>query len=685
MLKKLKISLIIIMIMALSYFIAAADELEDAMLQFDETYQKQLEIALDVKQWEKFSDRLNDEAVEQNLLEKLKNMPHDDAVLSNRWKKYFIPVLYEKLSDKITKKNQQWSKDYLDLVKNFNLAQINLQSFQETADSLNNALDTYLTLHKRLLSVEEVYLQNLKGVDTTFLVLGISQWDTHTQKSNECFNTIVKGGKAFVRQEFENTALIFSHTSMEEFRIKKDIIRSYSGGQIEEYETDPLLFQDETTMIAVQQYRVFPEFPKIGSSKMPDIEIPDDEKSVPSGNYYLPLKTDNTSNSFQADIFLKQLSNIIDDAKNFLGYSKESIADNLFDKIKHLLNKVQKKNKISLDQIINFNTQYNSDIEPIEDEINQTGRKISNDLNKLIKKIVNIDPKAEISSLTRDITNFLKSSEPEESYNFKDSIKNRLNKIKKTLFFEHRDQAEHQLTEKIQKRKMLIFTIQSEFVPGGALAGSIPPKILTEALKRLKIRKERLVSYEFSIVEDRVLVNHQAAQYYDNGTVVRYFMPVPVLSFQKSIESGGTVAKMSILLALEIEYVKREENNLQSYRSEKDFINRTFHDKENNLIWLIGNEEDCLTYNEIEDILPNDFNIPTIKQLNLLNLFLNKDTSKALYQKYKYLFQSRTELWTAKFKKYTKKRATFQMSSEIIEYHNPDSYCGLAVAVKKVP
>ena len=143
-------------------------------MEFDKTYKERLTNVIHPDKW-KETPRIDEIDNIRNILgQELTKHNYDVATTKEKtaWKKGFLPIAYQCLADFISDKNERWRKEYLDLVKDFNVAQLNQQAFNEISNTLMLNLQTFADMQRRLLSVEEVYLRNLEAIPTTYPAVG---------------------------------------------------------------------------------------------------------------------------------------------------------------------------------------------------------------------------------------------------------------------------------------------------------------------------------------------------------------------------------------------------------------------------------------------------------------------------------------------------------------------------------
>nr|VFK56334.1 MAG: hypothetical protein BECKTUN1418F_GA0071002_10852 [Candidatus Kentron sp. TUN]VFK62592.1 MAG: hypothetical protein BECKTUN1418E_GA0071001_10832 [Candidatus Kentron sp. TUN] len=557
--------------------------------------------------------------------------------------------------------------------------------------------------------------------------MGRRDWKHKTERVSKTINQIVSDGKVYIRTKLGNNTLVFSDSSLDDTKLRKDISRIYSGGPIDEYETDAITFQDELTYYALQKYRMFPIFssPIVGEDSS---TVPPSEKRPLSGSKYWILAQGSGAHSdkiLQSEEILKQI---------------EGLPDELADEAIHQIKEVSDANAKSMRLVRQFSEQYEKDIEPIHNEIEILRQKISKNTTKIKGMIQKQDSDVGLFSFDRltgkalrlSKTDFLKKRDLQIA-TLLQKIEGQLDTYKNEQFIIRTLRSEQRFSNKISKRKMFIFATQSMFVQRD-LARDVPSKLLKTAMERLKSRKDRLVAYEHSVIKDGKLVHKNAATYYDSGHVTRFYMPPPILSFHKGL-SGSTMSRMSLLVALEVEFNKHdavghkpspsppkitpnhhepfEERKVEPFRWYKPLKSENitrddheplrkkalpekkepleekkkpteFRDVERGLTWYIDSHDIICgsSFKEVREALKPGFTIPSLGQLRDLKALLASDALGERKKRVEFLLEPDVKLWTDSVKRISRKRLMFELESGSKKYHR-ETKIGCLVGVRR--
>jgi len=689
--KKYSITIFILIIIVLSSTIqiCLCSEIET---EFDNEFSNLLNNITNLKNWQTIpTGKTEKEVLYQNIVEISEKMTNNTdyakKYMENKdriWLKHFLKKLNQKLTNYVNDSNQIWNKDYLELVQEFNNAQIRLQTYSEISNNLNFSLDSLRDIRIRIKSIKDVYKQNLKGIPTSFLIIGRREWDPYGQTLQTSYNSIDRGAKHFVIEKLSNNNLIFSKTIVKNARIIQDVVTSYKGGVVEPYETDPIPFQLYNVSHLVQMYRCYPRFNSIQRDDQAEFQIEKDDtqyEHVTSENIFQIVQTWN-------------------------------IKEKHVPKMKEFLKEVEQKNQSSNVILSDFDKKYNVQM----NAINEPKLNAEKALKDNIKKIKEIDGiwrmQESVFTLDKyiDLILDLSDIDIEKGIRQRKKINNLLQHIKEH-FINQTDIAKQRFTDKIKRRKMIVFTNCHEFFHKSQKSVELNKTLLKNAIEVLRVRKTKLVNFELAVVKDGMLQNEWAYKYYNHGIIKKYFMMPPILTY---IDSES--ARLSFFLAQEVEFVELQNSSIKSVTSLDEKIESmlknerpsvvtpaktvyvskpevTVNKKLNfmlvtpdNMKWFIhakNNTIQNITYNSAKKKLPNGYRIPKLIQLKNLRKYLIARNVEGTHAKIFFqLLTTNKGVWTTDIDHIMDKCLTFNFKTNETKYRVFD-YLGIIIGVKR--
>jgi hypothetical protein len=195
---------------------------------------------------------------------------------------------------------------------------------------------------------------------------------------------------------------------------------------------------------------------------------------------------------------------------------------------------------------------------------------------------------------------------------------------KLTNFQNYYQNFEAKLVEKNNSRKMLLFTIKEELLHKDQRPTELAQALLSQAINTLNYRKGQLTSYTISVVENNELISRDMVNYYDNGKITRYLMLSPVQSFVNYGQSGSDTPKLSLLLAMEVEFTKKgviphdfskTPNNSSPTPSPVIQGDKNIMMVPDEKISLLIPNDRCSSFDQSEQLLRKGFVLPGIDQL----------------------------------------------------------------------
>ena len=545
------------------------------------------------------------------------------------WLKDFLPRLYQSLSDDVNRKNEQWYQEYMELVQNYNQATMNVKQFESLRANLMISLKNLNELRLRIKSVRDVHLQQLQGVPTTFLVFGTRTWDHLKESRGKSYNIIQEGVKSFAAKRFiDQNSFVFSDLTVKDSRVVSETIQMYGAGEIEAYETDPHVFYKHTRTFVVHRYRCYPQFNSTESGG----------PTVPS-----PPEAKNTEYS------------IVDHRNVDKIFVQWDIGEKDQEKINELLDRTENNNLSAVGSIRKLDEEYIARMHTIETLLDKTGDDILSALDELCAGIGEIFGDFDDSELKKQIESYLRQQDAVSADGNHDRLDRILSRIR-TKYDEEAIKAEEDFQNKLARRTKTIFTLRQGFMGDDQQFSELTQKLLEGSFDTIMLRKNNLMRYEITVVENKKLVNHKAEEYYKEGKIRRYYMFPPVLTFE------GSISKLSCFLALQVEFSRDETSSsglpkpaFQTAQTgslppvqetgpsvtppplppqvEAPPDPRIMDDSDSGLQWLVYLENDELGCFSFEDavghIRSKGFSMPSMSQLKLIQNRLQSSHAKA--------------------------------------------------------
>jgi len=610
---------------------------------------KRYEKAMHIKLWDTIDTPMNLDALSDHLILSLKNMG-----LETELKKPYLTSFLTKVNDIVTdisSENEKiWGDTYISKIQKFSEIESLLQNFIDEERQLSTAIDTLIDQKKRLHSLTEVFLQQLSGIPTRYLILGKIKWDT-TKPGYKYDNYISKKASSYINKELAAT-LIFSNTIIENSTIVRSVIHNIKSIQVEEHGADPKTIQYENERYLMQIYRCYPRYDN-------NFIEEEDHSGTEENTLIIEFEPEYVH---MDDAFFSSQS-MIDH------YTK---AEGLIEEAKLLVKKVEKENELNINKIEVFDKRYKKSMQIIEDKKNETLKKLWDVTNVLTERIYYDLHKNKEDINFIDIRN--KISKPVsqlENLNIEDinkasEIKTRIVKYlesKRALIIKLKKKQVENIVNLIKQKKMLVYTIKSKNIGTYDDPKIEAVKLLKGVLRTLNQRKKQFQAYELSVVDNGNLVTSKVSSYYNEGFPTRCLIFPAVL--QHPVKQA---LRLSLFLALEVEYTKKSDQ-------EKLLV---YQDSNNNLSWFLDINE-CFSFDESKKRLPAHFRFPTKDQMLQFRNFLANN--QLIMDKHLYLLKGGNEMWTREDDFMTGKIFTYDYAQEKFSRHSK-SFCAFSIGVK---
>jgi len=434
---------------------------------------------------------------------------------------------YKTLREEANDLSEDWTDQYFALVSEVQEREEKLQRYKSLISSIASREEVIKTFKDNLESLKSIFEYRLKAIPYAYLVLSYKKDDMIKRSGMEIYKELHEQAKLYLRENYSPIS-IYSETRIKNLQLVKDRIEAESSCRIESFESDPIYQNTEDKFFfMIHAFRIFNEFKP--------------EKKVESGS-------DSETDKINPDInFIRMDAQQFDDENTLPQWIKERIKNN--EKFQNGLRRKQKNTRdINNDQIVNY---VKVDSQYLEESSRIRAKKKKQE-NELIK---------ETSELKREFAN-------KEYDHLKIDLKT----------------AQDNLNEHVLQREMIVFTVQKEVVHIDQTIETLHEKLAINAYKTLKERATQLYSYRFFSVENGVLTNWKAKDYYSDPTPVQIAVPLKSAVYIND-ESGGY--RCGVLMGLRVRL--KMQNRNKRYNQEGEGVVQDLRTK---LEWLMGPDKD---------------------------------------------------------------------------------------------
>jgi len=594
----------------------------------------------------------------KNLLNEFVNQMPIESVETKPYIKQFIPSVRKQITQLVNDRNKEWTDEYLAKIQQYNESRARSQNFLDELSQFSSSLENLLSQKKRQHSLTRIYLQNMAGIPTTYLIIGKSMWDPNSKTAPQLiFEQITHNAAHFIASDLGDT-LIFSNTIISNSKISSDVIKSTKKVRVEEFETDPIYFTLGSMCYVIHKYRSYPMY-HISTSEISNHSIQINSSKIKRDIKYWNIDGSNISNYQKDNTFPKSL---IEQA------SKQ-------------INDIENENTVSINQVKGFAKKYKQSWDMVHQKQKKIILKITI-IKRLIKeKIENLVTEDDYQSqLKNPLIEFQQTNNIEKAEDLKEKMINWLRKLANT-FQTQKQAVETDINNWLKNRKMIVFTSKSEIMGVGEVPNNVASRLLSSAFTSLEKRKRQLISYKLSTVKGGRLVSHEAEDFYNDGVPIRYLIYPPILTYLGNPSGGTQYYNISLFMAWEVHYAEQNtKESAYNTTGQKNVASNIYYDQEQNLSWFFGDEE-CFSFQEAKAILPEGFKLPKRSDMTALRFFVNKKEMTTLRNHYNYLLQSATELWTGEQSSVTDKIYTYNIAANE-EFSHSASSCCYIVGVK---
>jgi len=597
----------------------------------------------DLQKWYKFGDLQINGDVKKVLQEKLQTYGEDiiEESIDTPYLANFFKNTTEKVASMASDLDKKWGDKYIEKIQSFSNVQTLYLNFFDEKRQLITALDTLLSQKKRLHSLQKVFLQQISGIPTTYLIAGRSKWKAKMGKYGKINDKISNGAQSFIKKNLRSN-LIFHNAEVKDSKIAQNVIISVTNLQVEEHGADPFTYMAPKQLFILQRYRCFPRYDK-----------PESETNLPVSNQTNDIQYWHLGHNFFED---ELPASLISDAR---------------DEFK----KVSQENESNIAKIDGFEERYKKSWKMIDEKKNKNIKKMWDVTNQLTEKIYYELREPDMVSIRRNLSEPVRRIEDmsyrdiEAAENLTEDIDTYLDGIAKRINSD-KTKKRKDIDKLVQQKNIVMHTIKSKILGSQDDPQEEAYKLLKGEIDTLTKRKLQLRSYEFSVVEAGKLKTYKGSEYYNDGIPFRYLIFPVILKHKLKKDRTSEYMRISLFLAWEVEYSKKDK------KKKLDI----YYDVENNLNWFIDIQE-CFSFEKAKKRLPANFVLPTLDEMNFFIKFLEHPGAKQMIQKHNHLKKLGNEFWTIEIDDLTDKIFTFDIGAkEQLKHHS--SFCGYIIGKK---
>jgi hypothetical protein len=587
------------------------------------------------------------------LKQRLNNFVNQMPIESDEKKPYikqFIPEARRHITQIINDRNKDWTDEYLAKIQLYNESRASSQNFSDELSQFSSSLENLLSQKKRQHSLTRIYLQNMAGIPTTYLIIGKSSWDINSKiPPLTIFEQITHHAAHFIVSEL-SASLIFSDTKIVNSKISSDVVKSTKKVRVEEFETDPIYFPHGSTCYVIHKYRSYPLY-QIPKADQLDQTAQKSSLDITKDIQYWNIEPA-TISKFQKDNRFP---------KSLIKQASKQLAD------------IKTENSASIAQIQGFAKKYKESWDMIGQKQTNIILKINGIKRLILEKIDKIVTAEEFQTqLTDPLIELQNTDDIENAEDLKEKMISWLRKLG-NQFQDQKETVENDINNWLKNRNMIVFTSKSEIMSVGETPNNVASRLLSSAITSLEKRKRQLISYKLSTVKNGRLVSHEAEDFYNDGLPIRYLISPPILTFLSNSSGESQFYNVSMFLAWEVQYTeqttKASENKSLAIKPPNIYF-----DQNQQVSWFFGKEE-CFSFSEAGQMLPKGFKLPKRSDMPALRNFINQPGMAHLRNQFNYLFQSGTELWTGEQSSVTDKVYTYNVTANEVFSHSASSCC----------
>jgi len=583
-------------------------------------------------------------------LNKLVNQMPIESDEKKPYIKQFIPEARRHITQLINERNKDWTDEYLAKIQLYNESRASSQNFSDELSQFSSSLENLLSQKKRQHSLTRIYLQNMAGIPTTYLIIGKSSWDINSKIAPlTIFEQITHHAAHYIVNEL-SASLIFSNTKIINSKISSDVIKSTKKVRVEEFETDPIYFPDGSTCYVIHKYRSYPLY-----------HIPESDQSNKTSH---KASLDSTKDIQYWNIDTATISKYQTDntfPKSLIMQANKQLTD------------IETENSASIAQIQGFAQKYKESWDNISQKQKVIILKISEIKRLIQEKIGDMVSSEEFQTqLTDPLIELQHSDDVDKAEDLKESMISWLRKLS-NQFQNQKQTVESDINNWLKHRNMIVFTSKSEIMGVGEIPNNVASRLLSSAITSLEKRKRQLISYKLSTVKNGRLVSHEAEDFYNDGLPIRYLISPPILTFLNKASGESQFYNVSMFMAWEVQYTEQT-TKASANKSLPTKPSNIYVDQNQQVSWFFGNEE-CFSFQEAAQLLPKGFKLPKRSDMPTLRNFVNQPGMSQLRNQYNYLFQSGTELWTGEQSSVTDKVYTYNITANEVFSHSGSSCC----------
>jgi len=421
--------------------------------------------------------------------------------------------LHETLEGEIDEINRLWDDTYFELLRTYNIGLEHAHGLEALEAEREAILTSLGQKSRRIAALEDLYLQNLRGIPTGLVVMGSGTWDG--RQSITEFRKSIERRMGELAAEAGPASLVTASLKVVSNGLASEVIVQQSGGLVEAFESDPYCVARRREHYCVQMFRVFPEFtfsPVTGEAQ-----------PTWSGN------------AGRDDGVEAELIRSLNDRAVLKGRLD---AEPAAARISEMLQRIEGFNRVKMQDLVDLETKF-------EREISQT-REARAELHAQFER-----NRGRLEVAAASASGDLLGGATIEPRAALDEVYSWLHRRSRAI------------DDFLSRRDYVAVTSAREYLHGSQTTDELVRILVADAVKRLDHRRHQFLSRRVIRVVGGVLESVQGEQYYQEGQLRSFALPAFILSYPERAdgEERGTQVQASILLAVLMRFDKRGENH----------------------------------------------------------------------------------------------------------------------------
>jgi hypothetical protein len=423
-----------------------------------------------------------------------------------------LDALKSALEEHVDRRTRAWEDDYFEHLRWYNTART-FRHDLEAVDAERTALETSLRhAENRIRILEGLFFQSIAGIGTGVVVTGHETW-TEQHTITDFRNRIVER-LAQVAAVDGGPKLVFSYSEVRDGQLLTDLVEEYRGGRVEAFESDPYCISERAEHYCVQMFRIYPEL--IGSTQA-------ESPPRPGVAEHDRLQSAQILDSLSDPVYLNS-------------YLAE--ADDSQDVVRTMLDRVSAYNRRSVATLAEVEAKYRREISANQTHRRELEQRLEQNERQHRELLTAIE--AEVAGETEAVRAGLDGSTVADLV--ASWVRRRADLLDRFL----------------GQRDYIAYTVRREFLHAGQLSDDLRRMLVADALEKLDERRRHFLTSRFARVDAGVLQDYTIAEFYREGRISSFLLPLYLRSYPQRAQGGGTETQESLLLALRITFDRRQ-------------------------------------------------------------------------------------------------------------------------------